>query len=498
MSDHNEDYLESNIVDSTFSGLGVNFILYYDRDGNLVYGKGYDYMDEAEIQIPDLGFLFTPPPESDSEALEFIRSGFYTLEDGSILQITLYPILKSDESGVPGGYLVMAAFVDEEMISEIGDRISLPFSIYSADDTTAFEGLRIDGISGEEDVITISGNGDLVTVISVIDDITGKPSYILRLDMPRVYYSTGMAAITEFTWIYLFCSLFIIAIVLWLVRRVLLSRIDHISNEIIEIGDSREFSRRIDITGDDELSMLAGTFNRMLDSLEDALVNEKKAMASAKVANEKLSLLAGITRHDILNKIIVLESYSDLLGSRLPEDPEMKDYNSKIKEAAQAISEQIKFTRDYEDLGTDLSQWQRVAEVAERAKPGCISRDVNVIIDTGVLEIFADPMLEKVFFNLFDNSFRHGGHVTEIRVTCDEDPESGGDMVIAVEDNGGGVPEYAKENIFHRGFGKNTGFGLYLIQEILNITGISIRETGTEGKGARFEIVVPEGEWRLG
>ena len=54
-----------------------------------------------------------------------------------------------------------------------------------------------------------------------------------------------------------------------------------------------------------------------------------------------------------------------------------------------------------------------------------------------------------------------------------------------------------QEKIFERGFGKNTGLGLALSREILDITGIMIRETGEPGKGARFEMVVPKGAWRM-
>ncbi|MBW2674294.1 MAG: ATP-binding protein, partial [Deltaproteobacteria bacterium] len=69
--------------------------------------------------------------------------------------------------------------------------------------------------------------------------------------------------------------------------------------------------------------------------------------------------------------------------------------------------------------------------------------------------------------------------------------------VIAVEDDGVGVPAEIKEKIFERGVGSNTGYGLFLVQEILAITGISIRETGKEGTSARFEIIVPPGGWRM-
>jgi len=107
--------------------------------------------------------------------------------------------------------------------------------------------------------------------------------------------------------------------------------------------------------------------------------------------------------------------------------------------------------------------------------------------------VFADPLVVKVFYNLMDNAVRYGGKITTIRFSVEEP----GDVhLIVCEDDGNGVPAEEKEKIFERGFGKNTGLGLALSQEILSITGITIRETGEPGKGARFEMTVPKGAWR--
>jgi signal transduction histidine kinase len=65
------------------------------------------------------------------------------------------------------------------------------------------------------------------------------------------------------------------------------------------------------------------------------------------------------------------------------------------------------------------------------------------------------------------------------------------------EDDGIGVQETDKDRIFEKGFGKNTGLGLFLSREILSITGLAMRETGISGKGARFEILVPNGKYRF-
>ncbi|MEI6842441.1 MAG: ATP-binding protein, partial [Methanomicrobiales archaeon] len=76
--------------------------------------------------------------------------------------------------------------------------------------------------------------------------------------------------------------------------------------------------------------------------------------------------------------------------------------------------------------------------------------------------------------------------------------ESDAGLTITWEDDGTGVSAGEKEKIFERGFGKNTGFGLFLVREILDITSITIRETGEPGQGARFEITVPDGKYRKG
>jgi signal transduction histidine kinase len=65
-------------------------------------------------------------------------------------------------------------------------------------------------------------------------------------------------------------------------------------------------------------------------------------------------------------------------------------------------------------------------------------------------------------------------------------------------DDGVGVSLDDKVHIFERGFGKHTGFGMFLTKEILSITVISIQENGEPGKGVSFEMIIPEGKFRMG
>ena len=224
------------------------------------------------------------------------------------------------------------------------------------------------------------------------------------------------------------------------------------------------------------------------------ITERKVAEEAIRQANTKLTLLSSITRHDISNQLTVLRGYLALLEQRQP-DPTLNEYFLKVNTATKRISAMVKFTKEYEEIGVKAPTWQDCHTLVDTAAKQAPLGKVMVKNDlpTGA-EVFADPLVVKVFYNLMDNAARYGGKITSIRFSS---LESGDDHLIVCEDDGNGVPADEKEKIFERGFGKNTGLGLALSLEILSITGITITETGEPGKGARFEIAVPKGSYRM-
>ncbi|MDG6256863.1 MAG: PAS domain S-box protein [Methanomicrobiaceae archaeon] len=212
-------------------------------------------------------------------------------------------------------------------------------------------------------------------------------------------------------------------------------------------------------------------------------------------ANRKLGLLSSITRHDILNQVTAARLYYEMLTDPSFEPADRDHALSRIRTAIYNIQDIVEFARIYEKIGVKEPRWQEVGYTGLQAAVAFDAGRIAIHVDAGNLEIFADPLLEKVFFNLFDNAVRHGEAVSEITVTF---RPNGSDAVIVVEDDGPGVPVDQKEEIFRKGVGKNTGKGLFLSREILAITGIAMYETGVEGEGARFELHIPEGKWRAG
>jgi PAS domain S-box-containing protein len=224
------------------------------------------------------------------------------------------------------------------------------------------------------------------------------------------------------------------------------------------------------------------------------ITDRKMAEETLRQANRKLNLLSGITRHDIRNQLMALSGYLEISRNSLEDPVRTAAFVEKEMKITEIISNQISFTRDYEDLGVKSPVWQNVSVLVGRILPGLPLGDVRVDIDNPSLEIYADPLCEKVFYNLIDNAVRYGSErMTAIRIFSQK---AGEDLVIIVEDNGAGIAADDKRHLFERGFGKNTGLGLFLSREILSITGITITETGEPGNGARFEMTVPKGEWR--
>ncbi|MCK9579058.1 MAG: PAS domain S-box protein [Methanoregula sp.] len=210
-------------------------------------------------------------------------------------------------------------------------------------------------------------------------------------------------------------------------------------------------------------------------------------------ANRKLNLLSSITRHDINNQLTSLCGNIELSRMKAP-DRSLDEIIEREEQAAQAIQQLIAFTRDYQDIGGQTPQWQNLDGIIRRVIALTGTSPVPVIAYVDALEVFSDPMLEKVIFNLVDNSLRHGKRVTEIRFSH-RFTDTG--VIVTCRDNGVGVPYRDKERIFERGVGKNTGYGLFIAREILGITGLTIHETGTPGEGAQFEIQIPYGQYRI-
>ncbi|HII98208.1 MAG TPA: HAMP domain-containing histidine kinase [Methanoregula sp.] len=207
---------------------------------------------------------------------------------------------------------------------------------------------------------------------------------------------------------------------------------------------------------------------------------------------KKIQFVGSITRHDVLNQMTAILGYTELLGMMI-EDPKLKSFIEKEQTALNKIRRQFQIAKDYQNIAVEPPRWQNIHNLAVRVAETIELNNVRIIAETLKASVLADPQLEKVFYHLFENTVLHGDSATEIRVSVEK---SGEDDILVVEDNGCGIPLLEKEKIFEMGFGKGIGWGLFLSRDILAVTGMTITECGTPGRGARFEIRIPPGHLR--
>ncbi|MGD9131659.1 MAG: PAS domain S-box protein [Candidatus Bathyarchaeota archaeon] len=239
----------------------------------------------------------------------------------------------------------------------------------------------------------------------------------------------------------------------------------------LESGDSIAFAE--DITERKEAE-------KKLDTVMNKLVT----------INEKLSVVGRLTRHDARNKLSVIANNVYLVKQKLPADHGALEFLHDVESAIDQMEKIFCFAKNYEMLGVEELSYMDVGKSVEEAAILLSGmNNVKVVNECKGLTVMADSLLRQLFYNLIDDTLKHGEKVSQIRVYHEEGENQ---LKLVYEDDGVGIPENEKELIFKEGYGKGTGYGLYLIKKMCEEYGWTIRETGKHGKGAQFTMTMPQ------
>jgi signal transduction histidine kinase len=243
-----------------------------------------------------------------------------------------------------------------------------------------------------------------------------------------------------------------------------------------------------------KFALMLSTLSHSNITLARIVTERDTTLISLQRVNQKLNVLSQLTRKDLTNQIFVLNSYLEMAKKHAAGQEQIIESIQKGVRAIQSIHGTIEYSKDYQDMGAKPPKWQNVNMAMLLGLSHLSIGKIQHSLETENLEIFADPLLEKVCQRLFENSVKHGDHVSRIRVWHTVTPEG---VTIFFEDDGTGIPPEKKEQIFLRGDSMPASTrSLNFVREILDITGITIRETGEPGKGARFELTIPRRMWR--
>jgi PAS domain S-box-containing protein len=273
IEDTNEDYIKTNLVDGTFRELRLNFMLFVNSSGHIVFGKGFDLNDKKEIPIPKSFLKHLSANQKTILQYSDIKStkGIVLLPDGPVL-ISSYPIVTSEEKGPIRGTLIMGRYLDSKEIKHLAETTHLSLTINQIKDSQTPSDLQIAGLSSRNGspILVKPLNEHSIVGYALINDIYEKPALVLKVDMPRQIYKQGKSTLFYYLLSLLVFGLVFIGITLLLLESVILSRLAHLHRDVSSIDKSRDLSKRISVAGKDELSSLAGVINKMLESLQNS------------------------------------------------------------------------------------------------------------------------------------------------------------------------------------------------------------------------------------
>jgi PAS domain S-box-containing protein len=241
-----------------------------------------------------------------------------------------------------------------------------------------------------------------------------------------------------------------------------------------------------------EVGEIIGILGVSTDITEQKWMQEVFNEAIAKVVelNEKLRVVESLTRHDIRNKLSALNGRIFLLKKRLDGNMQALSQLEEMELTSQQMLRIMEFEKNYVQVGSEeLKNIDAERYVTEAALLFSDLKGAKLINECRGLTVLADSMLRQLFYNLIDNTLKYGEKTRRIRVHYKEEEDQ---LKLIYEDDGVGIPDDEKSKLFQEGYGKGTGFGLYLIKRICEGYGWKIQETGKHGKSAQFTMTIPK------
>ena len=221
---------------------------------------------------------------------------------------------------------------------------------------------------------------------------------------------------------------------------------------------------------------------------------QKWAERALKLSNRKLHLMNIIAWHEIQNKVTGIRGFVELTKD-LTVDEDSRFYIEKEEEILKQIHSLIKCSIEYQQIGMKPHRWANVRNIVSSVMSILEVDSLRVDLDVNSLELFCDPILGRMFSFLIENTIKNVNTSPKIRIWFKETAEG---LTLFYQDNSTGIPMNQKESLSAGTIIKAEDFFMAFVHDILEFSGMGIRETGEPGGGVCFEISVPKDRYRFG
>jgi len=256
-----------------------------------------------------------------------------------------------------------------------------------------------------------------------------------------------------------------------------------------------DFSYELDARGGDEVAEVTGAFNRMRTSLQQT---QQELLEAERLAT--IGRMASSISHDLRHSLAAIVANAEFLCEGRLSSEQREELYQEVRVAVNQMTELIdsllEFSRTRESLRPTYGSVKETIDRAVqtiRSHPDFHSMRVTVHQEGNSVGWFDPRKLERVFYNLLLNACEaaSGG---DGRIDIDLRERPGG-LEIRVADNGHGIPDSIRSQLFEPfvSYGKEngTGLGLTVVQKIVEDHGGDVAVESTSQQGTVFRIVLP-------
>jgi sensor domain CHASE-containing protein len=269
VADQNSDYIDANLADETLINLRVDFMVFLNMDGKIVYSKAVDFASETETGLPpDLyqhigpGQLLLQHKNNDSRI-----AGILQFAVGPTI-VASQPITMNNREGDIRGTLIFGRYLNDTMIQQIGDELELNLAVEPYNRAIRADFTRARAIFTQTPAPVMPLDGQNVAGYTTMTDIYGNPALIVRVDTPDKIAEQGQRSFSFFIVVMLLSGLVVGAAIMLLLEKYVLSRLTNLNQQVRDIRSSASFDKRVNENGSDELSGLGHSVNMLLESIE--------------------------------------------------------------------------------------------------------------------------------------------------------------------------------------------------------------------------------------